>query len=141
MSKVFVISDLVMAILLTVLLIAVGNAHAIGPFLLLTGDLLTVLMLITILVCLVWFGNRFHALFAVNAEGAMVEVARSLDKIVNWLVVLGVLRGDMAAIGAGRLAVSEEAKSIAWSEVRSVRYDPDERVVSIRNSWGGAWYG
>jgi len=136
MSKVFVISGLVMAILLTVILIAVGNTHAIGPFLLLTGALLIVLMLITILVCLVWFGNRFHALFAVNAEGAMVEIARSRDRIMNRLaVVLGVLRGSMSATGAGLLAVSEEAKSIVWSEVRSVRYYPDERVISIKNSW------
>lgn len=136
MTKVFVISGLIIAVLLTILLLVVENTRAILPLLVLIGGLLIFFMIITVLVCLIWFGNRFHALFAVNAEGAMVEVARTRDKVMNRLaVVLGVLRGNMAATGAGLLAVSEEAKSIAWSEVRSVRYYPDERVISIKNSW------
>lgn len=136
MGKLFFFTGLIIALLLTLMLLAVGNPSAIPPLMLLMALLMAGFILLTLLVCVLWFGNRFHALFAVNSEGAMVEVARDRDKAANRLaVVLGILRGNMAATGAGLLAVSEEAKRIEWSEVRHVLYYPDARVISIKNSW------
>ena len=136
MGKVFFLSGLIGSLLLSVMLIFAGNAHAIIPLTLLICGIVLSFAVLTILICLIWFGNRFHALFAVNCEGTMAEVARSRDKAASRLaVVLGILSGNMAATGAGLLAMSEEAKKITWPEVKQVNYYPDARVISIKNGW------
>jgi hypothetical protein len=136
MGKLFFFTGLIVSLLLSIMLLATGNPSAIPPLMLLMAMLMGGFMVLTLLVCVIWFGNRFYALFAVNREGAMVEVARDRDKVANRLtVVLGILRGNMAAAGAGLLAVSEEAKRIAWADAKNVLYYPDARVISIKNSW------
>ncbi len=136
MGKVFFLSGLIGSLLLSVMLVFAGNARAIIPLTLLICGIVLSFAVLTILISLIWFGNRFHALFAINCEGAMAEVARSRDKAASRLaVVLGILSGNMAAAGTGLLAMSEEAKRISWAEVRKVNYYPDARVISIKNGW------
>jgi hypothetical protein len=87
-------------------------------------------------VMVVFFGNRYPARYTLTTKGALMESLSRRAKGANLAAVtLGVLAGRPGLAGAGLLAASGEAVSIAWRDVRRIREHPDHCVMSLMNGW------
>jgi hypothetical protein len=104
------------------------------------GVCLLVVLAITMLVMLVFFGNRFPMRFELSEREVAVFSESRRGKAGNRAaIVLGILASlsgrRNAALGAGLLAVSRETERLKWTQVKAVNYYPAQRVISIRNRW------
>lgn len=89
-----------------------------------------------LLVMLVFFGNRWVALFSIGPEGVSWESRSRRGRwSANAAMVAGALAGSPQALGAGLLARSQEEGGQDWSGVRQVRLHGRHCVISVMNSW------
>jgi hypothetical protein len=117
----------------------VGFADGLGAvvaFARILTAIMAVFALLFVAVMVVFFGNRYPARYTLTAKGALMESLSRRARGTNVAaIVLGVLARRPGLAGAGMLAASEEAVSIAWRDVRRIREHPDHCVMSLMNGW------
>jgi hypothetical protein len=99
--------------------------------LILLGFMVAVLV-ITVLI----FGNRFPTHFAVTPEGVFYQSKSGCaSKLNRAAIILGLLAGKPGTAGAGMMAASQEARGFDWEDIHKVKEYPEQRVLSLMNSW------
>jgi hypothetical protein len=89
-----------------------------------------------VLIMLLYFRNRMELAFSFDEDGINALVASRKAKAGNRLaILLGVLAGKPAAVGAGMLARAQEHTRLEFSELRRVRFSPGPAVISLRDKW------
>jgi hypothetical protein len=92
--------------------------------------------LVSLLIMLLVFGNRFHARFTVGDEGVCYE---TLDRVAKagsrGVLLLGLMTARAGAAGSGLLAHTQQRQTLSWSGRFRVGFDPLRRTVVFGNSW------
>jgi len=101
--------------------------------------LIAALFALTGLLIMAVYGGKYEAEFVLDQNGALCRTQAKQAKknrIVNALtVILGLLSGKPAAVGAGLLAQSGQAVFIRWNRVTTVKYRPKSRTILLRGGW------
>ena len=122
-----------------ILLVCATFAESLGKILPVFGILGLILagfLFLFVLIAWIFFGNRFATSFRVSSYGiGWASLSRRARTANRLAVVAGALGGSMSTAGAGLLAVSAESGAVPWSDIRQVKKYPDERVITIMNSW------
>ncbi len=96
------------------------------------------LFLLTLLVALVFFLNRYWARFTLDAIGVRFESARWTRKLGravsagNW--IFGLLKAMPVNAGIALLHSGKEW-FYPWEDIRRVTFHPKLRVISLKNGW------
>ena len=99
------------------------------------GFVCLALFVVSILVMVVIFRNRFYAVFMVTRKGASYQVSGAQSKANTAVAILGAVAGKPGVVGAGLLAKAQEGEFFEWSDVFRVNLDSDRHVVILRNTW------
>ncbi|MBW8325743.1 MAG: hypothetical protein K0M50_13340 [Prolixibacteraceae bacterium] len=132
-------------IILKQLGIAIGIPFGILIFILIVTKayyalgLIAVLFLFTYLfIRLVW-GGKYDVGFELNRTGIRnytLTKQSNKNRVINILaVVTGLLSGKPAVAGAGILAQSRQDVLIRWSNIRKVRFYPENQTVIIKGGF------
>ena len=134
MVKVWGITLLVVGLLFLVIL--AGDLGDWPPIMGMMALVVGGLFVLSILISLVFFGNRMGTRFTVSPDGALVEMTSRRARWANRCAfLLGALAGRPGTMGAGLLAMSGESVEIAWGEVHRVGEYPRSRTITLSNSW------
>jgi len=139
MLKLFGITALVMGLLLALIQLlspAPGFWQACWLIpLLVSGGLFLLSLLVSILV----FFNRYWARFTLDGDGVLYESARGSRTVSRALgsgaIILGLLRSAPVAAGAGMLARSRNMVFLSWCNVCKISPFPRYRVITLSNCW------
>ena len=92
--------------------------------------------LISMLIMLVVFGNRFWTRFTVGAESVRCETLDRVAKMGNrGALVLGLISGETDASASGLLAITQENQALHWSGMFHVGFDSVRHTIALRNRW------
>lgn len=126
----------IMAALVTFILATQREWQAIPPILAMAGGAGLFLFVLSLIVMLAVFGNRYRVRFALDDSGVLFESVDRRGKAANRLAFwLGVLAGKPGAAGAGLVAMSGESMRAGWQAVQRVEYDPRRRRIALFNRW------
>jgi hypothetical protein len=136
MIRVFGISVLLIAALMTVIFGSQGEWDALPPLLFGFLAVFAGLVFVSLLVMALVFRNRMRFRYTVSDTGVLFETidktVRAVDRIA---VVGGILGGSAQATGAGLIAQSQETQELRWEGAFRAEYRPRSRVVILRNAW------
>jgi hypothetical protein len=97
------------------------------------------LFVLSLVVCVLFFFNRYLARFELRAGGAWfqsVRWTRKLTRAVNTGdLVLGILAARPQVAAAGLLAEVQKDLFVPWGDVRKVTVFAGPRVITLSNSW------
>lgn len=135
-GKVLFFTYLVMAVLITLMMVATGESPAEAlPLLPYFAVLVAGLGVMIILIALVVLGNKAGAVYRMDERGVAM-VARSkgqpLNELSQWL---GVLTGDGQLWASGVLAQAQEKTYIKWKSVHGLRDYPSDRIIELSDSF------
>lgn len=78
-------------------------------------------------------GNRVPMVFRIDAHGVnMRSVSKRVKNINRTAMILGVLAGKPGMVGAGVAGASQENTTIAWQDLRKVRFHPVQQVIFLK---------
>lgn len=99
------------------------------------------LLVLSLLVMLVVFGNRMRMGFVIDDHGVMASLIDRRAKTASRLAAgVGALAGKPGVAGAGLIAMSDEERSAVWSGIASAKYDARRHTVALRNNWRTVLY-
>ncbi len=134
--KVFALSAAIGASILSLVFLTRGEYQSIAMIWLAFGAVGLGLILLSLLIMLLVFGNRMHCRIRIDSRGVVFEIidrrARSGNRL---LLLLGLLSGRPQAAGVGMIAAADEVRSLSWSGAFRAEYQPDRLAVVLRNSW------
>lgn len=135
-GKVLFYTFLVMAVLITLMMVASGESAADTlPLLPYFAVLVAGLGVMIFLIALVVLGNRAGAVYRMDDRG-LAMVARSkalpLNELSQWL---GVLSGDGQLWASGVLAQAQERTYIKWKSVHGLRDYPSDHIIELSDSF------
>jgi hypothetical protein len=93
------------------------------------------ILVLFVLICLVFYRNRFPVRFTVTKAGAACEVMPAQKKLNAFIFWVGALSGRPGVAGSALLARSREREVVKWSDVHRVDLFPKQRIVCLRNTW------
>lgn len=100
--------------------------------------LMAALLFFTWLLLMVVYGGKYEVEFMLDDKGVFCRTQpkqAKRNRVINTLaVVLGLLSGKPAVMGAGILAQSRQEVFIRWNRISKVKYKPHRRTVLL---WGG----
>lgn len=111
---------------------ASGNAEhgLIGAALAAAGTLAIVILGTIGFLCIIGFNQPIA--YRLDNEGVvMLNASRAAKGVHRAALVLGFLRGNMAAMGAGAAAAASETKACDWSEAKTVEDFPAEQTLIV----------
>ncbi len=109
-----------------------GNTDGMGTYLLLwavASGALLVLMLIAILAV---FMNSTEFTYDVTAKGIMMSVGKKERKVNRLAILVGLLTGNIRALGAGMLSASREDYFLDWEDVRRVSVHRGPKMLVLK---------
>lgn len=119
--------------------LVIGLASGRSVYTLYGLGLIGVLLLFTWLFIMAVYRGKYEVEFILDDKGARCrtqEKQAKKNRIVNALtVLLGLLSGKPAAMGAGIVAQSRQEVFLKWSRVRKVKYKPRSRTILLRGGW------
>ena len=134
--KVFALSSAIGASMLSLVFLTSGEYQSVGMIWLAFGAVGLGLMLLSLLIMLLVFGNRMHCRIRVDHKGVVFETIDRRARTGNrLLLLLGLLSGRPQAAGMGMIAASDERRSLSWRGAFRAEYQPDRLAVVLRNSW------
>ena len=80
-------------------------------------------------------GNRSSATFAITDKGVEYRAGSRERKLDRLAFFAGLLARSPGTAGAGALAMSREAETTPWRDVRTVRVYEGPRVITLMDSW------
>ena len=136
MMKITLGASLLVGALVSFLLAIQGDWHLISSLLqmfILGG---VGFLLISVLIMLVVFGNRFRMRFTVGSDGVRCETLDRVAKMGNrGALILGLMAGRASASGSGLLAITQENQALYWSGMFHVGCDSERHTIALRNRW------
>lgn len=134
--KVFGIAFLIIALLFFIIFGMQGQMDTLLPLLGMFGIIFGGLIILSLLIMVLVFGNKFHCRFTISPEGILFENVDKRSKFLNRAAVgTGFLTGSASAMGAGLTAQASEVIGIEWQNIARADFNPKRRTVSIANTW------
>ncbi len=113
-----------------------GGMHGLAQGWMFAGWAGLALLILSVLILGLVFGNRWPLEFVLNEHGVVMknisERAHTLNQL-SWMLAL--LTGRPLMAGPGLIAQSREVVGIPWDEVRKVRCHPALGVIGIRGGF------
>jgi hypothetical protein len=101
--------------------------------------LIALLFLLTFLLILIVYGNKYAPGFIIDESGIVNYTQKKQAKrnrIINALVIaLGALSGNFTAMGTGMMAQSRQVMQLKWKNIRKVYYDPKRYTILVRGAY------
>ena len=98
-----------------------------------------ILILGTMLLLWILYGNRFETRFIVNSKGVKLSLqagTRKKSRIVNILLILaGMASKKPGYAGIGLISQSQETFNASWKDIFSYQPYPRIHCIVLRNSW------
>lgn len=92
-----------------------------------------VLIFLGTFIFVIIMGNRVPMAFRIDALGVnMRSVSKRVKSINRTAMILGVLAGKPGMVGAGMAGASQENTTIAWQDLRKVRFHPVQQVIFLK---------
>lgn len=130
------LSGLIMFALLSFMFAIEGEWESIPMALLICVGAIGVVALLTLVVVVLFFGNRIRARFAVSEEGVSFATVDRRAKATNRLAVaLGLLGRSPGTAGAGMIGMAREREAFSWRSIASATYQPRWHGITLRNRW------
>ncbi len=104
----------------------------VGSYALIALGIFVGLMLLSTMVILLFYGNRYQQRYILTEEGVQAVATggtRKRNQIVNLLLVLS---GRPSAMGAGLLAHSRQSETVRWSKVDSYIANQLTKQITLR---------
>lgn len=138
LAKVFAITAVVMAILLSLISVVTGEPERIPAMLVISMATAGGLFLLALLASLLVYGNRMRLHCRVDGAGAeTVVVDRRTRAVAIISIILGVFGRRPILAGSGLLANANVRQHMPWKVVTSARFNTRARTVSlVRAGWG-----
>lgn len=134
--KVFGIAFLIIALLFFIIFGMQGEMETLLPMLGMFGIIFGGLMILSMLIMVIVFGNKFHCRFTISPEGILFENVDKRSKFLNRAAIgTGFLAGSASTMGAGLTAQASEAIGIEWQNIARADFNPKRRTISIANTW------
>ncbi len=103
------------------------------PYGLYGAGLIAALLFLTWLFIKIVYGGKYDAEFVLDERGALYRTEAGQAKKNRLIVVImGLLSGKPAAVGAGMLADSRQNVFISWKRLIKVTYRPRNRTILLR---------
>ncbi len=122
-----------LALVAIILIVASGD----GVYALYGLGLIAALLFFTWLFLMIVYRGKYEMDFILDDNGALYRTQTGQAKknrIVNTLaIVLGVLSGKPAAVGAGTLAQSRQEELLLWNRITRVSYKPRSHTILLRS--------
>ncbi len=135
-AKVILITGGIFYLILLIIFAASSGLEHIGQMTAVIALILGGMAFLFAMISLVFFTNRWPMAYALSSRGLVWESKSTRGRRANRVAMLvGVLAGKPGVVGAGLLAASEEKGWLSWQTIRRVKAYPEQRVLSIRNSW------
>lgn len=134
--KVFGIAFLIIALLFFIIFGMQGEMETLLPLLGMFGIIFGGLIILSMLVMVIIFGNKFHCRFTISPEGILFENVDKRSKFLNRAAVgTGFLTGSASTMGAGLTAQATEVIGIEWQNIARADFNPRRKAISIANTW------
>lgn len=133
--KMFVAIIVVLSVVMGLMGLAAGEPDTLLKVAPLFAVVLGVLFVLIGLVSLLFFGNRYQALYQVSPEGAAFLAGTRERALGQFAVVASILSGSTRAMASSLLAQAGETVTITWKNVHRVKVYPHEKVVALADSW------
>jgi len=135
-ARLFALTALIMGGLLSLLLAVTGQLATIVPMLVFTAAVVGFVALLALLVSLLFFHNRMHMRFRVDAKGVASDVADPRAHKANRLVtIIGLLSGRPGVAGAGLMAAADSHRELAWPRIARAHYHRHWHTITLANGW------
>lgn len=134
------VKDLVLALFIPAVLLGILLTIITGDtslLLLLLGIAAAIVLLGLVIMALIQLGAKggLSWFFYINREGVASHAGKG-TRILNRVATLGSLSlGSAAGSGSGLLAISEEANTLFWEDVRYVTIHPTLKLVVLRSRY------
>ena len=136
MLKVTLGSAGLVAALVSLMLVAQGAWDVIPSLLGLFAAVGVGFFVLSLMIMLVVFGNRFRTRFVVDGDSARYYTRDRMAKTGNRAaLVLGLLLGRPGAAGTGLLAMSQEQQALQWGGAFRAEVDAARCTIALRNRW------
>ena len=136
LARVFGLTAILMAALLSVLFVATGEPGAIPAAAAMCVVVAAMLFGVGVLAMAVVFRGRMRFRYAITERGVRLETVDPTVRAVNRAtIVVGVLAGRPGAVGTGLIARSQEAAEVEWSGAFRASFDEGRRTITFRNAW------
>ena len=140
LAKLLFWTALIIAILMFVMMAAVGDSHDFWQnylnILRMFAYVLAGFAVMFLAIMLVFFGNRYRTGFTTDRNGVGWSNMMSRTKWTNRAaIVAGILAAKPGVAGAGLLAQSQEEGIVEWEEIRKLKLYPSLCAISVMNSW------
>lgn len=134
--KAIFIVFLIMSLLFTIIFLTTGETEALLPLIGMFAIICGGLMILSWLIMLIVFGNRFSAEYILDQHGAAFITTDKRAKIANRIAMgAGLLGGSMSTLGAGMIAASNENIAVEWSWIQGYTINKSLKTIGLRNSW------
>ena len=134
--KVFGIAFLIIGLLFLVIFGAQGEVETLWPLLGMFAIIFAGLTILSFLIMVVVFGNKFHCRFTLTPDGVIFENVDKRSKFMNRAAVgVGFVGGSPGTMGAGLINQSLEQMSVLWKNVARADFNPKRKTISLANSW------
>ncbi len=134
--KVFGIAFLIIALLFFIIFGAQGEMETLLPLLGMFGIIFGGLIILSLLIMVIIFGNKFHCRFSISPEGILFENVDKRSRFLNRAAVgTGFLAGSPGTMGAGLTAQATEVIGIEWQNIARADFNPKRKTISIANTW------
>lgn len=134
--KVFGIAFLIIALLFFIIFGMQGEMETLLPLLGMFAIIFGGLMILSVLIMIIVFGNKFHCRFTISPEGILFENVDKRSKFLNRAAVgTGFLAGSASTMGAGLTAQATEVIGIEWQNIARADFNPKRKTISIANTW------
>ena len=104
----------------------------VGNYALITLGIFAGLLLLSAVVILLFYGNRYQQRYTLTKAGVQAvttEGTRKRNRIVNLLLVLS---GRPSAMGAGLLAHSRQSETVRWARVDNITTNQSKHSIVLR---------
>ncbi len=133
--KLFVAIIVVISVVMGLMGLAAGEPDTLLKVAPLFVVVLGVLFVLIGVISLLFFGNRYQALYQVGPDGAAFLAGTRERALGEFAVVASILSGSTRAMAASVLAQAGETVTITWKNVHRVKVYPHEKVVALADSW------
>jgi hypothetical protein len=140
----FILQGLGMAIgipfgMMIIIIIVLSKGNIMGTDAKYALGFIALILLLSLIVTQLVYGGIYAAGFLMDKKGITSytqEAQAKKNRAINRLtVILGLARGNLAAVGTGILAHSRRIMQINWREVRHVYYYPKQSTIIVKGGF------
>lgn len=135
-AGVFLVTFVLLSLLVSTIFALEGDWSGILPSLAVLAAVHLGLVVGSLAVMVLYFGNRIAMAFTLDTRGVLSEVQEAkARKAAQLATLLGLATGNFSVAGAGMLARSGARSFVPWRQVERVRFDDARQTIYLANGW------